>query len=200
MEYSQLIKILVKINGQGTIAMIDSGVIGNFISDVLARVQKVPTVDKREPYQLQIADGSNLLSGDVNREMIPLDVAYQRHHKEITFDVVRMANHHIILGAPWLRKQNPIIDWKTGVLIFRETDSVISSERTHRQRLMVHEKLSGRTAAECNAATSNKDDLTRGSDSMDMSKRSAGQQHENSKGKDVPLDIPKEYLEYMQLF
>ena len=80
-----------------------------------------------------MADGSNLLLGDVNRETIPLDVAYQRHHEEITFDVVWMANHHIILGAAWLRKQNPIIDWKIGVLIFRETDNVISSERTHQQ-------------------------------------------------------------------
>ena len=121
-----------------------------------------------------MADGSNLSSGDVNRETIPLDVAYQRHHEEITLDVVRMANHHIILGAPWLRKQNPIIDWRTGVLRFRETDNVISSERTHRQRSMVHEKISGRTTAECNAATSKKDDLTRGSDSMDTSKGSAG--------------------------
>ena len=51
-EYSQLVKIPVKINGQGTIAMIDSGATGNFMSDVLARVRKVPTVDKREPYQL----------------------------------------------------------------------------------------------------------------------------------------------------
>ena len=91
----------------------------------------MPTVDKKEPYQLQMADGSNLSLGDVNRETIPLNIAYQRHHKEITFDVVRMANHHIILGAPWLRKQNPIIDWKTGVLRFRETNNVISSEHTH---------------------------------------------------------------------
>ena len=37
-EYSQLVKIPVKINGQGTIAMIDSGATGNFMSDVLARV------------------------------------------------------------------------------------------------------------------------------------------------------------------
>ena len=34
-EYSQLIKILVKINGQGTIAMINSGATGNFMSNVL---------------------------------------------------------------------------------------------------------------------------------------------------------------------
>ena len=111
--------------------MIDSRATGNFISNVLAQVQKVPTVDKREPYQLQMADGSNLSSGDVNRETIPLDIAYQRHHKEITFNVVRMANHHIILGAPWLRKQNPIINWRIGVLRFRETNNVISSKRTH---------------------------------------------------------------------
>ena len=121
-----------------------------------------------------MADGSNLLSGDVNRETISLDIAYQRHHKEITFDVVRMANHHIILGAPWLRKQNPIIDWKIGVLTFRETDNVISSEHTHRQRSVVYEETSGRTTAECNTVTSNKDDLIRGSDSMDISKGSAG--------------------------
>ena len=121
-----------------------------------------------------MADGSNLSSGNVNRETIPLDVAYQRHHEEITFDVVRMANHHIILGAPWLRKQNPIINWKTGVLIFRETNNVISSEHTHRQQSMVHKKLSGRTTTECNTITSNKDDLMRGSDSIDISEGLAG--------------------------
>ena len=80
--------------------MIDSGATGNFMSDVLAQVRKVPTKDKEEPYQLQMADGSNLSSGNINRETIPLDVAIQQHHKEVTFDVVRIANHHIILGAP----------------------------------------------------------------------------------------------------
>ena len=35
---------------------------------------------------------------------------------------------------------------------------------------------------------------------MDTDKRSAGQQYERKEGKDIPLDIPKEYLRYMQLF
>ena len=65
---------------------------------------------------------------------------------------------------------------------------------------MVHEKLSGRTTTECNTAISNKDDLEKGSDSIDISKGSAGQQHKSNKRKDVPLDIPKEYLKYIQLF
>ena len=57
-----------------------------------------------------MVDGSDLSSGNVNRETIPLDVAIQQHHEEITFDVIRMANHYIILGIPWLKKQNPIIN------------------------------------------------------------------------------------------
>ena len=199
-EYGQLVEIPVKINGRGIIAMIDSGATGNFMSETYARMRKVTVVDKKEPYQLQMADGSDLSSGNVNKETIPLDVAIQQHHEEITFDVVRVANHCIILGIPWLKKQNPIIDWKRGVLEFRETGNVTSSVRIHRQRLMVHEKSSGRTTVDCIAIISTQDNLKRGSDSMDTDKRSAGQQHERKKGKDVPLDIPKEYLRYIQLF
>ena len=148
-EYSQLIEILVKINGRGIIAMINSRVIGNFMSETYARMRKVIVIDKKEPYQLQMADGSDLSSGNVNRETIPLDIAIQQHHEEITFDIVRVANHYIILGIPWLKKQNLIIDWKRGVLEFRETRNVTSSVRMHRQRLIVHEKSSGRTTMDC---------------------------------------------------
>ena len=70
----------------------------------------------------------------------------------------------------------------------------------HRQRLIVHEKSSGRTTIDCIAIISIQDDLKGGSDSMDIDKRSANQQHKRKKGKDVPLNIPKEYLRYMQLF
>ena len=147
-----------------------------------------------------MADGSDLSSGNVNREIIPLDVTIQQHHKEITFDIVRVTNHCIILGIPWLKKQNPIIDWKRGVLEFRETGNVTSSVRMHRQRLIVHEKSSRKTTMDYIATISIQDNLERGFDSIDTDKRSAGQQHERKKGKDVPLNIPKEYLRYIQLF
>ena len=99
-EYSQLLKKPIKINGRGAVVMIDSGATGNFISEMLVRVWNLPTVGKKEPYQLQMADGSESLLGDVNRETIPLDVAIQRHHEEMTFNMTRMANHHIVLGIP----------------------------------------------------------------------------------------------------
>ena len=57
--------------------MIDSRAIGNFMSETYARIRKVTVVNKKEPYQLQIANGLDLLSGNVNREIIPLDIAIQ---------------------------------------------------------------------------------------------------------------------------
>ena len=51
-----------------------------------------------------MVDGSDLSSGNVNREIIPLDITIQQHHEEITFNMVRVANHCIILEIPWLKK------------------------------------------------------------------------------------------------
>ena len=90
--------------------MIDSRATGNFMSKTYTRMRKVIVINKKEPYQLQMADGSDLLSGNVNKETIPLDITIQQYHEEITFDVVRVANYCIILGIPWLKKQNPIIN------------------------------------------------------------------------------------------
>ena len=180
--------------------MIDSGATGNFVSGILVRVQNLPTVGKKEPYKLRMANGSEALSGDVNRETIPLDIAFQRYYKEVTFNIVRMANYYIILGIPQLKKQNLIINWKTGTFTLREPSNITSSGHTHQQRTMVHKKSSRRTTTEYNTVTSNKDGLERGSDSIDTEKGQPVKQHKRNKGKDVPLNIPKEYFKYTQLF
>ena len=51
-EYSQFLKKPIKINGWGAVVIIDSGVTGNFVSEILVRVWNLPTVGKKEPYQL----------------------------------------------------------------------------------------------------------------------------------------------------
>ena len=99
-DYSTHIKVPVNINGTTkTIAMIDSGATGNFISERLVQSAGLPTKKKRYPYQLQVVDGSDL-SGGVGEETPFLPVIIQRHHEEIAFDVVRMASHDIVLSIP----------------------------------------------------------------------------------------------------
>ena len=80
--------------------MIDSGVTGNFVSRGLVRSVGLPTRKKKDQYDLQMTDGSTLSTGRIDEETHSLPVIIQRHHEEITFNIVRMATYYIILGMP----------------------------------------------------------------------------------------------------
>ena len=110
--------------------MIDSGASRNFISRDLVRSVGLLTRKKKQQYDLQIADGSTLSIGRVDEETTSLPVTIQRHHKEITFNIVGMATYHVILGIPWLNKYNSEINWKTGVLKFERSGNVTSIQPT----------------------------------------------------------------------
>ena len=122
--------IPVIVNGQRTVAIIDSGATGNFISKDLVRSADLPIRKKKQQYDLQMADGLILSTGRVDEETASLPVTIQRYHKEITFDVVGIATHHVILGMPWLNKHNPGINWKTGVLKIERSGFVTSIRPT----------------------------------------------------------------------
>nr|POF20557.1 retrotransposon-like protein 1 [Quercus suber] len=135
--------------------MIDSGASGNFISTSTVNRFGLATQSKEHGYELVAVDGSALPG--VLEETVPLQLVTQRHHEDIILDVVEMANHHIVLGMPWLRQHNPTIDWKSRMLRFQECDCVVDSRPAHRQRSVADERK-GQTKARtaCVAATSTK--------------------------------------------
>jgi len=160
-DYETHVNILVQINGTNTITMIDSGVTGNFVSQALVQSAGLLTRKKKELYSLQMADGLELSIGSVGEETTSLYLVIQRHYKEISLDVVRIATHHIILGIPWLKKYNPVINWKIRVLRFKRTGIITSIHPTRRQRTTVDEKLNRRPVEVYITSSSNKDDLKR---------------------------------------
>jgi hypothetical protein len=92
--------------------MIDSGATGNFLSHKFTSSNDLAIQKKKAPYELIVIDGSPLSTKDgrVDRETMPLPVAIQKHHKKLTFDIIQMATHNVILGMPWLELHNPTID------------------------------------------------------------------------------------------
>jgi hypothetical protein len=76
--------------------MIDSGASGNFISTSTVTRFEIATLSKEHGYELMAVDGSALPG--VTKETVPLQLVTQSHHEDIIFDVVEMANHHIVLG------------------------------------------------------------------------------------------------------
>ena len=63
-------RIKMRVNRHLTNAMIDSGATGNFMSESFARKHKIPTQEKRNPYQLMVVDGTPLSNdqGQVMKE------------------------------------------------------------------------------------------------------------------------------------
>jgi len=92
----------VKVNDRRFIAMIDSDATGNFMARALVKKEDYSTQKKSDAYNLMIVDENPLLDENerVNKETKPLSIAIQQHHEELTFDIVRMATHDIVLGMP----------------------------------------------------------------------------------------------------
>ena len=92
--------------------MIDLGATGNFVSEDLAKRKEFPRTKKKDPYDLFVVDGSILPDGGrrVEEETIPLQTRIYQHQEELQFEIVRIASHEIILGIPWLKIYNPVIN------------------------------------------------------------------------------------------
>ena len=99
-----------------TYALVDSGASGNYISRQLYDTLSTGRRRKQQPYQLVMANGQTEL---VCHETQPMEIVTGHHAERIHLDIVELATQDIYLGMPWLKKHNPVVNWKTGVLMFR---------------------------------------------------------------------------------
>ena len=121
-------RIKIRVNGWLAKAMINSGATGNFMSESFARRNKVPVQGKKDSYQLMVVDRTPLSKdkGQVMKKTKSLRLSV--HGTTIRtekFNLVQIP-HEVILGLPWLEKQNPRIDWKRRQLVFPDKTLVKS--------------------------------------------------------------------------
>ena len=97
-------------------ALVDSGASGNYISRQLYNTLGTGKKHKLQPYQLAIANRQTEL---VCHKTQPMEINTRHYAERIHFDIVKLTTQDIYLGMPWLKKYNPVVNWKTGVLTFR---------------------------------------------------------------------------------
>ncbi|GKV53537.1 hypothetical protein SLEP1_g60058 [Rubroshorea leprosula] len=113
-----------KINGKKTAVLIDSGASRNFMSYRYMIQNHITTTRKpQEESYSPTGPGGDKFSR-VDKETVPVSMVLQQHYEDLVFDVFSMASHDIVLGYPWLVRHNPTIDWKNGVLKFRDCEHV----------------------------------------------------------------------------
>ena len=110
-----------------------------------------------------------------------------------------MASHDLVLGMPWLKRNNPAIDWRTGTFTLHRGECAIALKPSHRQPSMEDEKT---TQPREFGSASTKDDANR-------NQRSGSARHDLvqsdaltrvSEESRAPSVIPEIYRRYKDLF
>jgi len=107
-----------------TEALVDSGARGaSYINRTFALQQGLPLKKLPKLITLKNADGSENASGVV-REYVKAIIAIEGRNMEILF-LVATLNEAIILGYPWLKQENPLIDWEMQTLTWKKEEKKI---------------------------------------------------------------------------
>ena len=138
------LRIKVQLSGVIAIAMINSGVTGNFMSTEFAKKNWILEVKKNDSYQLTVVDGTSLSQDErmVKTETPPLRCQIQKKDLgQVVFDLVSIPQGDI-LGMPQLEKVNPRIDWTSRKVIFKKKNTkrkTWAPERRRAQKVKIRE-------------------------------------------------------------
>ena len=98
---------------------LDSGAGGKFIDQNYARAKKLEMEPLMKPIPVYNVDGTPNKRGTI-RQYVDLDIEVHGQNRKERLLVTGLGKQKIILGYPWLRETNPMIDWKNGTLEWRQ--------------------------------------------------------------------------------
>jgi len=190
-QYSPLAFIFVRVRQSesspwiSTIALLDSGAQGNFISRAFAQRYLFDHLQKNAPLSLQMGDGKPSRGGQIS-QYTSLQMEVNGHQESLALDITSTP-HDIILGAPWLTKNNPSIDWKERTISFPPT-----SDRA-KDPLISHTDLLTNSPAAVPKDTLLRHSPAPADDDSDRAQLLIHQtsQHQQEKGSPAPIRTPK---------
>ena len=106
------VKISVKNQIINTSTIIDCGTTGNFINPGLTALTNFPLQRLERPVKAYNVDGTTNSKGNITWET-HVDLRFPGHTENICLMVLNLGWKQIILGMPWLKKWNPMINWIT---------------------------------------------------------------------------------------
>ena len=111
-ERTLRIPVRISVNNQiiETTAIIDSGATGSFIDPELVKLAKFPTEKLNRPVKAYNVDGTTHSKGNIIWET-SVDLLFPKHRENVKLMILNLGRRQIILGMPWLKKWNPVIDW-----------------------------------------------------------------------------------------
>ncbi|OMJ20592.1 Retrovirus-related Pol polyprotein from transposon, partial [Smittium culicis] len=97
--------------------LLDTGATGNFIDSNLVKLLKAPVVSC-SPVPLSLVDGSPHNSGPVTHVTESLELKFSSCSYSCSLFVSSFPSASVILGYPWFKYFNPVIDWNSRLVTF----------------------------------------------------------------------------------
>ena len=99
--------------------LLDSGASGKFIDQDYARDIHAEKKDLPKPIKVYNVDGTPNKQGTIT-QYVELNLTIHKRQRKHRLYVTGLGNQQLILGYPWLKEMNPLIDWKKGTLEWRK--------------------------------------------------------------------------------
>ena len=98
-------------------ALIDSGCEGSCIDRTYVQERGIITQKLPRPIAVLNADGSPNEAGPI-AEFVELEMRIGDHIERIEFGVTSLGRGQVFLGFDWLKRHNPSVDWREGLVEF----------------------------------------------------------------------------------
>ena len=112
------LKIKTEIETVETHALLDSGAGGEFIDQNYAKTLGQPLENLEKPIPAINVDGTINKKGTI-KHYINLELEVFGQPQTIRLLVTGLGKQKILLGFPWLQKNNPLINWQTSTFQWR---------------------------------------------------------------------------------
>ena len=106
--------------------MIDSGSSANFVAARWIQRQDLKTIKNHG--QIRLADGS---TQETAARLPASHLQIKNYQTTIAPVVANIMNYDVILGRPWLNKENPKFDWPAGVVTITKGERTYTLQPTH---------------------------------------------------------------------
>ena len=178
------IQVLLRRKTVDTLSLIDSGAGLDLIDKTLIKDWNLPRRKLKKPLAIWNGDRSINKNKKIT-DYVKLDAIIDQQQIKLKLTIADLGQPQIILGIPWLKKYNPIIDQKKGMMKWRNTEltknfSELLDSQGENPWIMNHEIYELNTKISALQVLAQK-----------------GKQKDNQITKQM---VPEEYHEYLLLF
>ena len=96
-----------------TLALLDSGANSCFMDRNFAQAHQISLSKLPCPASVVVIDGRPIASRNIIEESEPVNIVLDNLACVVSFNIISIPEHPIVLGLPWFELHNPDIDWRT---------------------------------------------------------------------------------------